>query len=103
MNNQVASKVSVAIVLFAAVATVALRAAARRPVPRTEPAPVMVTAGPPGPPGRPAGVVEQTQHVFHELHADGCNAFCAVCDGQYGSALGRIFTRRRTHPCGHDR
>jgi hypothetical protein len=50
----------------------------------------------PGPPA-PAAVtadesrsrsaaVEQMQRVFHELHADGRNALCAVCDGQYGSA-----------------
>jgi len=38
--------------------------------------------GPPGPPGRPSGDVEQLQYVFHELHPDGCNALCAVCDGQ---------------------
>jgi hypothetical protein len=95
MKNQVAWNISVAIVLFAAVATVAFRAAARRPepraVPRTEP------------PGRPASAVEQTQHVFHELHADGRNAFCAVCDGQYGLALGRILRGNGPDPCGHDR
>jgi hypothetical protein len=47
----------------------------------SEPAPVTA-----GPPGRPAGVAEQTQQVFHELHADGRNALCAVCDRQYGWA-----------------
>jgi hypothetical protein len=36
------------------------------------------------PPGPPASVVVQMQHVFHELHANGRNALCAVCDGQYG-------------------
>jgi len=30
--------------------------------------------------------VEQMQYVFHELHPDGRNALCAVCDGQYRSA-----------------
>ena len=95
MKNQVAWNISVAIVLFAAVATVAFRAAVRRPEPRAVPRAE--------PPRRPASVVEQTQHVFHELHADGRNAFCAVCDGQYGLVLGRIFTRQRTRPCGHDR
>jgi hypothetical protein len=81
---------------------------ARRPEPRwvpgTEPAPVTatvddsrpapaVTAGtpdiagpgmakPPGPPGRPDSSVEQMQYVFHELHADGRHALCAVCDSQ---------------------
>jgi hypothetical protein len=115
MKDRIAPDIPLAIVLFAAVAAVAavaLRAAARRPAPRpvpgTEPAPVTVTADesrpwpavttgtqdgagdemarPPGPPDRPATAVEQMQHVFHELHADGRNALCAVCDSQYGSA-----------------
>ena len=116
MKNQMLPTISLAIVLFAAVATVALRAAARwqraRSVPCAESAPVTVTIGetrprsavttgsqdgigyemarPPNPPGRPASVVEQMQHVFHELHADGRNALCAICDGQYrlGAAPG---------------
>ena len=111
-----AVNIPLAVVLSAAVATVALRAAARwqraRPVPGAESAPVAVTVGeswprsamtsglqdgigyemarPPNLPGRPASVVEQVQHVFHELHADGRNALCAVCDGQYrlGAAPG---------------
>jgi hypothetical protein len=109
MKNQMTLNISMAVVLSAAVATVALRAAARRQHARSaagaEAAPVTVTAGesrprsagttgtqggvghemagPPRSPGRPASVVEQTQHVFHELHADGRNALCAVCDGQY--------------------
>jgi hypothetical protein len=40
-------------------------------------------ASPLDPPGQPAGVVEQMQQVFHELHPNGRNALCAVCDGQY--------------------
>ncbi len=40
----------------------------------------------PGYPGRPASAVEQMQDIFHELHADGRNAACTVCDGQYWSA-----------------
>ena len=36
--------------------------------------------------GRPARGVEQAQHIFHELHADGRNALCVVCDSQYGPA-----------------
>lgn len=106
MKNPMAPASSLAIVLAAAVATVALRAAVRRPKPRsapvTEPAPATVTAGesqpqtaaitgtqhgaghdiarPPEPP-RPASLVEQMQRVFHELHADERNALCAVCDG----------------------
>jgi hypothetical protein len=43
-------------------------------------------ARPPAPPGQPASAVEQAQHVFHELHAAGRNALCAVCDDQYGAA-----------------
>jgi len=31
--------------------------------------------------------VEQMHDVFHELHADGRHALCAVCDSQYRSAL----------------
>ena len=85
MKNQMAPAISVAIVFFAAVATVALRAAARRPGPRpvpgTESAPVTVTADESRP--RSASAVEQMQHVFHELHPDGRHALCAVCDGQY--------------------
>jgi len=112
MKNQMALSISLAAVLSGAVATVALRAAARRQqarsMPGAEPAPVAVTVGesrprnavttgtqdgvryetarPPSPPGRPGGVVEQTQHVFHELHADGRNPLCAVCDSRYRPA-----------------
>jgi hypothetical protein len=108
MKNQMTLNISLAVVLSAAAATVALRAVAKRQgarsVPSAEHAPVTVTVGerrprsavttgtqdgaaremvrPPSPPGRPAIVVEQMQHVFHELHADGRNALCAVCDGQ---------------------
>ena len=28
----------------------------------------------------------EMQYVFHELHPDGRNALCAVCDSQYRSA-----------------
>jgi hypothetical protein len=79
MKSRTAPNVSLAIVVFAAVATVALRVAARRREPRlapgTEPARVTTMAG-----------EEQMHHVFHELHADGYNPLCAVCDGKYGSA-----------------
>jgi hypothetical protein len=74
------------IALSAAVATIALRAAARRQGPRwlpgTEPEPVTVTAKE----SRPQPAVTVGSHVFHELHPDGRNALCAVCDGQYRSA-----------------
>jgi hypothetical protein len=95
-----------------AVAAVAHRAAARRPEPPEAPgtgsAPVTVIAGqrqprpavttgrqdgigavmtrPPAPQVRPASAVDQAQHIFHELHADGRHTSCAVCDSQYGAA-----------------
>jgi hypothetical protein len=37
----------------------------------------------PGSPGRPASAVKQMQDIFHELHGDGRNAACTVCDSQY--------------------
>ena len=115
MKNTLAPGIPLAIVLSAVVATVALGAEARRQEPRwlrgtepEEPEPVTVTAeesrpwpavtagthdgaghempGPPGSPRRPPSTVDQTQYVFHELHPDGRNALCAVCDGQYRSA-----------------
>jgi hypothetical protein len=42
--------------------------------------------GQPGTEGRPASASERTQRIFHELHADGRNAFCSVCDRQYKAA-----------------
>ncbi len=112
MTNPMAPGLPLAIAVVAALVVAALRAAARRPgsqgVPGTGPAPVAVTADqsrllpavttgthdravrhrarPPRPPGRPPRAVEQAQHIFHELHADGRNALCAVCDSQYGPA-----------------
>lgn len=107
MKNRMALNIPLAVVLCAAIAAVALRAVARRPRPPrgpgTEPAPVRVAADEsrprramttwndaghevvraPGPPGQRASAVEQMQRIFHELHADGRNALCAVCDGQY--------------------
>jgi hypothetical protein len=113
MKNLMAPKVPLALVLLA-VAAVALRAAAKRPgppeAPGAGPAPVTVTAGQsqsqprpavttgrqdgtggelagaPTSPGRPASAVDQAQHIFHELHADGRHTFCTVCDSQYGAA-----------------
>jgi hypothetical protein len=73
------------IVLLAAMVGVALRAAARRPEPRWAPgaesAPIAVRT--PGAPGARASAAEQMQDIFHELHADGRNAACTVCDSQY--------------------
>lgn len=75
MKNTLAPTIPLAIILSAAVATVALRAAARRQEPRwlpgTEP---------------DFSTVEPMQYVFHELHPEGHNAHCAVCEGQYRSA-----------------
>ena len=104
MKNTTAPGISLAIVLFAAAATVALWAVARRQGPRwlpgTEPEAVSVTSGESRPrpaviPGthdgaghempKPPGTVEQMQYVFHELHPYGRNALCVVCDGQYRS------------------
>ena len=88
MKNLITPNMTLALVLVAAMAAVALRAAVRRPEPRSASwagsAPITVRTL--GPPGRPAGAVEQMQDVFHELHADGRNAACTVCDGQYRSA-----------------
>jgi hypothetical protein len=39
-----------------------------------------VTPGTPG--GGPDSSVEQAQYVFHELHAEGRHALCAVCGGR---------------------
>lgn len=90
MKNQMVPGIPLAVVLLAAVAAVALRAAARRPGPAVMAGP-HDRAGPGMPrpqglPGRSASAAEQMRQVFHELHADGRNDLCAVCDGQYGSA-----------------
>jgi len=111
MKNLMAPTIPLALVLLAT-AAVALRAAARRREPLEAPgtgsAPVTVVAGQRRPQpavspgrhdgaggevarlpaawGRPASGVDQVQHVFHELHADGRHALCAVCDSQYESA-----------------
>lgn len=88
MKNLMTPNITLAIVLVAAMAAVALRAAARRPEPRWAPgvgsAPIAVRT--PGSPGRAASAVEQMQDIFHELHADGRNAACTICDNQYWSA-----------------
>ncbi len=84
MKNLMTPNTTMAIFLLAAMAAVALRAAARRPEPRWAPgaesAPTAVRT--PGYPGQ-ANAVEQMQDIFHELHADGRNAACTVCDSQY--------------------
>jgi Na+-transporting methylmalonyl-CoA/oxaloacetate decarboxylase gamma subunit len=112
MNDWMAPNIPLTIVVFTALAAVVLRAVARRPepepVPSAKPALVTVTAEESQPrpavtaithngagreaarpralPGRPAGEVGRAQHIFHELHPQGRNAVCAVCDSQYRSA-----------------
>jgi hypothetical protein len=112
MKNGMAPDIPLVIAVVVVLAVAVLRAAARRPeppgVPGTDPAPVTVTAHrgqprpavttgtrdramrqmarPPRPPAWPARAGEQAQLIFHELHADGRNALCVVCDSQYGSA-----------------
>jgi hypothetical protein len=85
MKNLMTPNITLAFVLLAAMAAAGLRAAARRPEPRRAPgaqsAPAAVIT--PGSPGRPASVVKQMQDIFHELHDDGRNAACTVCDSQY--------------------
>ena len=103
MKNTMVRGIPLAIVLFAAVATVALRRQGSRSLPGTEPEsadesrprPAVTTGthnggghempGPPGSPGRPPSAA---QYVFHELHADGLNALCEVCDGQWRAERG---------------
>lgn len=111
MKIQMAPDILRAILVVAAVGAIALRAAARRPepqaVPGTRPALAMVRADggqsrpaaavaamdgtghemarPSAPRGRPTVTVDQAQHIFHELHAEGRNALCTVCDIQYAS------------------
>lgn len=112
MTNPMAPAIPLVIIVFAGVVAVALRAAARRPgpqgVPGSEPAAVTVSAdegqprpavttgvrhgagrevtGPPAPLAGQPVPFQQAQLIFHELHADGRNAVCAVCDSQYESA-----------------
>ena len=85
MKNVITPNITLAIVLVAAMAAVALRATARRPEPRwasgAESAPIAPKTS--SSPGRPGSAAEQMQDIFHELHGDGRNAACTVCDSQY--------------------
>lgn len=87
MKKLMTPNITLAIVLLTAMAAAGLEAAAKRPEPRWAPgaesAPIAVRA--PGSPGRPASAIEQMQDIFHELHGDGRNAVCTVCDSQYWS------------------
>ena len=88
MKNLMTPNMTLAIVLLAAIAAFALRAAARRPEPRWAPGAgsVPIAVRTPGSAGPAASAVEQMQEIFHELHADGRHAACTVCDGHYLSA-----------------
>ena len=93
MKDWMAPNIPLTIAIFTALAAVVLRAAARRPEPGrmagTRPAPITVTADesqPPALPGGSAAAVGGAQHIFHELHPQGRNTLCAVCDSQYRSA-----------------
>lgn len=85
MKQQMPPDVPLAIVIFAAVTAVALLAVARRPsvtVGLPDPGGHGMVA-PPGPTGDgPENSLGQMQYVFHELHADGHHALCAVCNIQ---------------------
>jgi hypothetical protein len=85
MKNLMTPEFTLAIVLLAAMAAVGFRAAARRPEPRRAPGggPAPAPAITPRSPGRAASAVQQMQDIFHELHGDGRNAACTVCDSQY--------------------
>jgi hypothetical protein len=76
MKNTMVPGIPLVIVLFAAVATVAVTTG-------TQDGAGHETRRQPGSPGQPPSDVEQMQYVFHELHPDGRNALCAVCDRQY--------------------
>jgi hypothetical protein len=80
MRNLLPANVPLAIVIFAAMTAVALRAATRRTaargIPGAEAVPVTAIAED----SRPDRSGEQIQSVFHELHADGHHALCGVCN-----------------------
>ena len=86
MKKLMTPNITLAIVLLAAMAAVGLEAAARRPEPRWAPEYASIAMRASGSTGRPASAIEQIQDIFHELHGDGRNAVCAVCDSQYWSA-----------------
>jgi hypothetical protein len=112
MTNPMTLAIPLAIGVLAALAAAALRTAANRRGPHGVPgagsAPVPVTADqrqprpaatagthhtgvphmarPPRTQGQPARAIEQARQIFHELHADGRNALCVVCENRYEPA-----------------
>jgi hypothetical protein len=96
MKDPMALGAPLAIVLFAAMAAAALRfggqtaEAATGARQRTAPVTVTVMAHE----SRPQPAMTTGTHdgagpeIFHELHAEGRNALCPVCDGQYRARIG---------------
>jgi hypothetical protein len=86
MRRQMQPVIPLAIVISAAAAAVAVRAAGRRSA-VTAGRPDLVRPGMAALPrtlgGGPDRSFEQMQYVFHELHADGRHAVCTVCDSRY--------------------
>ena len=77
--------VPLAIIIFAAVTAVALRAEGQATT-MTADRPDIARHGisrPSAIPSNAAGSSEQMQYVFHELHPHGRHALCAVCESQY--------------------
>jgi len=80
MRNLLPANVPLAIVIFAAMAALALRAATRRTTARGIPGAEAVLVTAIAEDSWPDGSREQMQSVFHELHADGHHALCGVCN-----------------------
>ena len=80
MRNQLPANVPLALVIFATVAAVALRAAVRRVTARETPGAGSALVAAIAEDSRPGGSAAQMQYVFHELHADGRHALCEVCN-----------------------
>jgi hypothetical protein len=95
VKTRTALGLPLATLLFTAAAVIALRAGGHTAVAtmgaryRIAPAAAMADRSPTQPPaaiGTPDSAAERMRHVFHELHADGRNAQCEVCDSQYRTA-----------------
>lgn len=85
MKQQNPLNLSLAILIFAAVTAVALRAEGQAAA-MTDEMPDIARHGMSkrsATPRTPVSSAEQTQYVFHELHADSRHALCGVCDSQY--------------------
>lgn len=80
MWNRLPVNVPLTIVIFAAMAVVALRAAVRRAEVQVTPGAESARVTAMAEDSRPGGSGKQMQYVFHELHADGRHALCEVCN-----------------------